>query len=336
MPAPATVTAAAPTRICDLGGWTDTWFAVHGAVCHLAVWPGIEVTLTPGTGTAGVEVWVDEAPAPWVWHPGQAPVDAPFPLLAATLDEVAPGSWPGDGPLVMRVHAGVPAGASMGTSAATCVAVLRAFARLRGTPHSMAKLAARAHAIETGRLGWQSGVQDQWAGADDAVHLLEVRYPHVTCRTVPLTPGVRARLEATLLVLWLGRGHSSTAVHDQVVAALRDAGPDDPRLEALRGLAREGAAALACGDLEAYGACLTRNTELQRQLHPALVSEDAARLVDVAAHQGALGWKINGAGGDGGTLTLLCRDPQQRAHLAATWASDACVRVLPVTLAGGR
>jgi len=22
----------APVRICDIGGWTDTWFAQHGAV----------------------------------------------------------------------------------------------------------------------------------------------------------------------------------------------------------------------------------------------------------------------------------------------------------------
>ena len=36
-----TVTATAPVRTCDCGGWTDTWFAQHGAVFHVAVNPGV-------------------------------------------------------------------------------------------------------------------------------------------------------------------------------------------------------------------------------------------------------------------------------------------------------
>ena len=29
------ITASAPVRICDCGGWTDTWFAGHGRVFHI-------------------------------------------------------------------------------------------------------------------------------------------------------------------------------------------------------------------------------------------------------------------------------------------------------------
>jgi len=38
-----TVTATAPVRTCDCGGWTDTWFARRGAVFHIAVNPGVRV-----------------------------------------------------------------------------------------------------------------------------------------------------------------------------------------------------------------------------------------------------------------------------------------------------
>ena len=31
--------ALAPIRICDLGGWSDTWFAKHGSVLNIAVKP---------------------------------------------------------------------------------------------------------------------------------------------------------------------------------------------------------------------------------------------------------------------------------------------------------
>ena len=39
--------------------------------------------------------------------------------------------------------------------------------------------------------------------------------------------------------------------------------------------------------------------------HPALVSAEAQQLIELAQEHGALGWKVNGAGGDGGSLSLL-------------------------------
>lgn len=322
---------AVPTRICDLGGWTDTWFAGHGLVCHLAVWPGIEVDLSEGVGAPGVTVHVGAFARAWHWRPGTPPTRYPDPLLAATLDEAGPAP---EKHFDLRVTAGVPAGASMGTSAATCVAVLSAFDVWARIARPIAEQVARAHRVETVHLGWQSGVQDQWAAAPGAVHLIEVpTYPHSTCRTIPLADDVTARLNETLLVVWLGRGHSSTAVHEQVVAALQDAGAADARLDALRTLAREGAAALERGDLTAYGHCLSRNTEVQRRLHPALVSDQAQRVIDLAAAAGAWGWKINGAGGDGGTVTLLCADGARRERLAGAIAlALPQTRMLPVTL----
>ena len=40
-----TVNAVAPTRVCDLGGWTDTWFAGHGSVLNIATYPYVEVQI---------------------------------------------------------------------------------------------------------------------------------------------------------------------------------------------------------------------------------------------------------------------------------------------------
>jgi len=47
------------------------------------------------------------------------------------------------------------------------------------------------------------------------------------------------------------------------------------------------------------------NTEGQRALHPALVSPEAEAVFALARAHGAIGWKVNGAGGDGGSVTLL-------------------------------
>lgn len=40
---PRAVRAHAPVRVCDVGGWTDTWFGSPGQVCSVAVSPGVEV-----------------------------------------------------------------------------------------------------------------------------------------------------------------------------------------------------------------------------------------------------------------------------------------------------
>jgi hypothetical protein len=38
--------STAPVRICDVGGWADTWFAQHGAVFNIGVTPYVEVQIT--------------------------------------------------------------------------------------------------------------------------------------------------------------------------------------------------------------------------------------------------------------------------------------------------
>ena len=39
------INSVAPIRICDNGGWTDTWFAGHGKIFNIGVYPYAEVQL---------------------------------------------------------------------------------------------------------------------------------------------------------------------------------------------------------------------------------------------------------------------------------------------------
>lgn len=307
--------AVAPTRINDLGGWTDTWFAGHGAVCHLAVWPGVEATLQPIDGEPGVYVHVHSVGRRWHWMPSVASAVCPDPLIAACLHDagVPGGAWE------LGIRSVVPPGVSMGTSASVCVAVLAALdaasGRRRTATMTPADLATRAHRVETVSLGQQCGIQDQWASAG-GINLLEMpHYPEARLQRVHVTPHTRCALDAQLLVVLFGGGHHSSAVHADVVRALEDAGPGDGRLDALRACAHDGAAALGRGDLERYGAVMSRNTDVQAMLHPSLVNADARQVIDVGRTHGALGWKVNGAGGDGGSVTLLAASAESRTAM---------------------
>jgi D-glycero-alpha-D-manno-heptose-7-phosphate kinase len=187
-----------------------------------------------------------------------------------------------------------------------------------------AEVAAMAHRVETVRLGRQSGIQDQLAAAHGGVNRIDMtEYPSAVVTPIALDAGVRVELERRLLLVFLGRSHVSSAVHEEVIASLEGADPSvvDARLEPLRAAARAGAEALDAGDLEAYGAALVANTDAQRRLHDGLVGPEARRLFDAASAAGASGWKVNGAGGDGGSVTILCGpDPSSRDDVLAAVA----------------
>ena len=327
------ITATAPVRICDIGGWTDTWFAGTGAVFSVAVEPGVEAQVRVAPTAGAGEVALD---APDLGERYRYPLGAPpgrLPLLEAA---IARSAVPPGLALALTVRAGVPPGCGTGTSAAVVVAALAALDRLTPGTAGPLELARSAHLVETEELGQQSGVQDQLASAVGGVNLLEVRYPDAAVHPVVLDPAVRDALQARLLLVWLGRPHRSSAVHEDVITRLTTTGAGAAELEALRRLAREAAGAAAAGDLEGLAAAMRAGTEAQRRLHPALVSGQAQALVDAARAAGATGWKVNGAGGDGGSLTLLA-GPGPGATAAVTAALAAVTgghAVLPIRLAG--
>ena len=126
----------------------------------------------------------------------------------------------------------------------------------------------------------------------------------------------------------------TSQVHEMVIRGLENAGPDNPKLEALRLTAKQARDAVYDGDLGALGASMTANTEGQADLNEALVSSDARAIIEIARAHGALGWKVNGAGGDGGSLTLLAGPSMsgKRAMLRAIEQANPLFQNIPVYL----
>ncbi|HZB72396.1 MAG TPA: hypothetical protein VE395_09675 [Acidimicrobiales bacterium] len=311
------VHAVAPTRICDIGGWTDTWFAGHGAVLNIAVTPVVEVRVEARAG--------DGPPVVEVENEGR-PVAGPHPLLEATIDHVG---VPDGVVLRVAVRSDAPLGASTGTSAAVVVALIGALDALTPGRRTPSEVAAEAHRVEVDRLGLQSGVQDQLCAAHGGVCAIEVtRYPSARVAPVDLPDGLRRELDRRLLLVFLGP-HRSSAVHERVIAELSARDDGATPLPALRALAHRARDAVAAGDLVALGRVMSENTALQADLAPGIVSAGAEAVIDLARSAGALGWKVNGAGGEGGSVTLLCGDGRDRVAEAVA-GLGAPVRLIPV------
>ena len=320
---PCTIGATAPIRICDNGGWTDTWVARRGKVFNIAVRPLVHVRIdVHRRGTREARVIIDARNYGARYAP---PLDdvrwGPHPLLEAALREIPP---PGDVDVEVAIHSDAPAGAATGTSAAVLVALLGALDRLVGGRRTRQEVAVAAHAVETIRLRRQCGVQDQLCSAFGGANFIEIQeYPRAVVSQLPLSNDLRREMQRRLALVYLGRPHSSSAIHEKVVRDLERLGPDCAQLETLRAAAEAARDALGTGDLDAFGRAMCANTAAQAELHADLVHRDAWRAIEIARAHGATGWKVNGAGGDGGSLTLLAgAAPAARRRMVRAIAGD--------------
>jgi D-glycero-alpha-D-manno-heptose-7-phosphate kinase len=328
------INSAAPIRICDNGGWTDTWFAEYGKIFNIAVYPHAEVQIDVQHRDAQEQQIIiyaenyGERYAPqhiastWDRHP----------LLEAAIERMA---VPDDVSIHITIFSEAPAGASTGTSAAVTVALIGALDLLtpgRLTPHQIAYL---AQSVETDMLRQQCGIQDQLCSAYGGINFIEMhQYPRASVSQIQVPNGTWWELERRLALVYLGQSHASSQVHEKVIHALEKAGPTAKQLEALRSTAEPSRDALYVGDFAALGRAMIRNTEAQRDLHPDLVSADAQRVIDIAQAHSASGWKVNGAGGEGGSLTILCAASShvKRAMLREIEAENPLFKNIPIHL----
>ncbi len=316
------IAASAPVRICDNGGWTDTWFGGPGRVLNVAVTPGVTVSLRADPGPAPVILRVNDDGDGYPVVPGASRVGR-HPLLEAAIDALPP---PDGQPVEVHVDSAVPPGSGTGTSAAVAVAMLGALAALRSEPLGRREAAYAAHRLEVDVLGLESGIQDQLCAAFGGINYLEIdHYPEASVH--PLPPW--DELGPLLTLVFLGRSHDSSRVHRQVIEEARGRGAE--AFSRLRDAATAARDAVTARDLQAFGRSLIDNTEAQALLHRDLVGPDCQRVIEVAAAEQALGWKVNGAGGDGGSITLLSGSEAEKVALERCVSElDELYQVLPV------
>ncbi|UCF36598.1 MAG: GHMP kinase [Acidobacteriota bacterium] len=326
------VKAVAPIRICDIGGWTDTWFAGQGAVFNISVYPYVEVQVRTREAQGGgrVRIAVENFDDEYSIDPARIRYDK-HPLLEAAVDIMElPQGWDFD----INIYSDAPPGASTGTSAAVSVALIGALDSLTPghlTAHEVALLAQR---IETEKLGLQCGIQDQLASAYGGINFIEMfSYPHASVSTVQIPNRVWWELEHRLALIYIGAPHQSSEIHQKVIDRLGADAASSPELLRLRELASAAKNAILAGSFEDLGDVMNENTQVQRQLHPDLVCSSFEEIIEVAGEFGVLGCKVNGAGGDGGSLTILTDGNMSQKRKLLAELDRRSYRSLPIYLA---
>ncbi|HHS14168.1 MAG TPA: hypothetical protein ENN03_10440 [bacterium] len=324
------INAAAPTRICDVGGWTDNDPSGRGAVFQIAVYPHVEVQLF---------LWEEAGPEARftlsIENAGQtdppnpdSPAFQKLPLIEAALKELQiPGHWS----IVINLFSHAPPRSSLGTSAAVSLAIMGTLEALTSNRSSPVELVNLTRRLETGAYGSAPAVHNYSAAAFGGVTFIEFPEPgHQEVAVVELPENHRWELEHRLVLISVPNRptHSETGFHTS-----RRKGPDDryrPGLERLEELASSARESLLQGDFRQLGRIFQESTEVQRELDPGLIHPQVERILPVLKEFDVAGSKVNGGGG---SMAILASGDTARKHLLERMLRDKGFLVLPVRLA---
>lgn len=206
----------------------------------------------------------------------------------------------------LKIQSTIPLERGMGSSAATAVAIVRAFFALFETPLSNLELQRWANVEEAITHGAPSGIDAATAAHDVPVWFMKGNLPEP----------IEMALDATLII-------ADTGVHGQTglaVSVVREQLQNDPietqnHLTALGNLSREARNFLAENSANKLGPLMT---DAQKHLDAIGVSHPYLNnLIDAAIEAGALGAKLTGGGVGGAMLALADNHADIEAIIAA-------------------
>ncbi len=294
-----TIFSRAPVRICDIGGWTDTWFYPEGAVFNICIDLFSHVKIVPNNVNKIRIISENLNLQTEIQDISKIEYNGNLDLLKAAVKRMDIESG-----INIYIKADVPPGCGTGTSASVSVALLAALARFsckRLVPSEIAKL---AHELEINELKLESGVQDQYAAAFGGINFMEIDYPSVKILQIKLNDNQISQLEKQIILIYLG-SRSSNEMHKGVIQNYQN--KDDSTiksLEIIKNCAYEMTTAIKSINLDLMGKIMNKNWEAQKNLHPSMVNPLIKKAEYIAKKYGAIGFKLNGAGG-GGSATIL-------------------------------
>lgn len=296
------IRSIAPVRVLDIGGWTDTAFAGHGAILNFSVNLFAHVIVKTRNNQRIIIHAPDMGKSVEVKRVQDIEYDGTLDLLKAAVKRMNIKTG-----IEAKVWSDTPPGCGVGTSAAVAVALLEALNHLTKKHLPAHAIAQLAQALETEELKISCGLQDQISAAYGGILFMEIdEYPNVKISPVRLPREFMAELSERLILVYTGQSRLSDAVHQRVITELKAKVPKT--VEAMKTLRQTPYAmknALMDGNFRAIAKTINRNWQAQKDLHPSITTPKIEEAFRVAFKHGAVAGKANGAGG-GGSVIFLC------------------------------
>jgi D-glycero-alpha-D-manno-heptose-7-phosphate kinase len=298
------VVARAPVRICDIGGWTDTWYYPEGAVFNFCIDLYSYVRILE-SGKNSIRIFAENlGKTVMIDRFEDIEYNGELDLIKAAIKRLEI-----EGGLDIYVKAEAPPGCGTGTSASIAVTLVSALATYKGLQLNPKEISTLAHKLETEELGLESGVQDQYAAAFGGINFMEVKYPNVKLTNIKLRERRIFELESQFILVYLS-SRSSSEMHTAVIKNYKRGDPNTLNsFDIMKECAYNMKNAIY-SDIIDVGKVMNRNWEAQKKLHPLMVNTVISKAEEIAKNNGAIGFKCNGAGG-GGTVIILAERGQE-------------------------
>jgi D-glycero-alpha-D-manno-heptose-7-phosphate kinase len=292
------VFSRAPVRICDIGGWTDTWFYPNGAVFNFCV-DRYNYVMIKENFVNQIRIHSENLNLTTQLNSfEEVKYNGELDLLKAVIKRMKIK----DG-CDINIRSEVPPGCGTGTSASVCVTLIAALFTYLGKSFEPLDVAKIAHEIEIDELKMESGIQDQYAAALGGINFMEVSYPAVKISNIKISKSKRLELENSLILLVFG-SRSSDQMHNVVIEKyMKGDMKIKNSLDTLKNCAYKMKEVIN-KDLVDIGDVMNQNWEAQKNLHPLMVNDKIMKAEKISKKYSAYGFKCNGAGG-GGSATIL-------------------------------
>ncbi|MBA7506949.1 D-glycero-alpha-D-manno-heptose 7-phosphate kinase [subsurface metagenome] len=289
----------APVRVCDIGGWTDTWFYKQGAVINFCVdlYSYIRVVENNSNSINIISENLDLNAK--IKDYRQIEYDGILDLLKAAVKRMEIKSG-----LDIYARSDAPPSCGTGTSASIAVALIGALSKFSDKYLSSYQIAELAHKLETEELGLESGVQDQYAAAFGGINFMEINYPVVKISNIKVDNKRIFELESQMILVYFG-SRSSSEMHLQVIENYKEGNESTIKaFDILKESAYEMVQAISSEDIHEVGEIMNKNWEAQKALHSMMTPPIIKKTEKLAFQNGAIGFKCNGAGGGGSAVIL--------------------------------
>ena len=209
-------------------------------------------------------------------------------------------------PIELASLSDVPSDCGLGSSSSFTVALLQALYSYQQIPTTQQKVAEDACYIEIDRLGEPIGKQDQYIAALGGLTCLTFSTDgKVTAARLGITDKAVDKLRQKLVLFYTGLQRRSSYVLTEVKQELEEGGRVVELLNIKKAMAYETKRLLEGGKLDKWGETLNDYWRLQRKVSNKISNPFIDNAYETAIKNGALGGKLQGAGG-GGFLMFYC------------------------------
>jgi D-glycero-alpha-D-manno-heptose-7-phosphate kinase len=200
-------------------------------------------------------------------------------------------------------------GSGLGSSSSITVGLLNALYNFKGELVTAERLAVQACQIEIDILKKPIGKQDQYIAAFGGIKkLIFNSNDPVEVIDINLTPEQRRNISAKLMLHFTNITRNAD---DILVEQNANADKNFQFLSSLADLVPQFENELAKGNIDSLAQFLKTNWELKKQLAKSISKPEIEEMIDIAEKNGAIGYKIAGAGGGGFLLSFVQQEKQE-------------------------